>query len=52
MIELLVASDGSDSTAATPASDPRGQAPLSCLLCLDSEVCGELLLFTHRKSID
>lgn len=43
LIKPLVASDGSDSAAA--------QGLLSCLLCLDSEICGELLLFTYSKSI-
>lgn len=51
LIKPLVASDRSDSAAATPASDHKGQGPLSCFLCLDSDICGDLLLFTYRKSI-
>ena len=48
LIKLLVDTDRSHSAAATPASDHKGQGRLSCL---DSEICGELILFTYRKSI-
>lgn len=51
-MKLRVASDRSDSTAAAPASDHRGQGVLCfAFLCLDADICGEMLLFTYRKSI-